>query len=228
MNPDLSFLNASIPHLQPLLNEVVFIGGAIVPLYVTDPAVLYVRPTLDLDILTTATTYNSYQATVDKLLAIGFQHDINGPICRLIKQGVIVDLMSPDVSVLGFANHWYQHALTNPTQYLLPNGLTIQIPTPPLMLATKLVAYDFRGKQDPAISKDLDDIVTLLDGRAELLEEIPQSPKDLQAYIANNLQVLASHKIVRYILPGLFLGPDSESRHDRFHRRLLTLTNPLH
>lgn len=228
MKQDLSFLDRSIPHLQPLLNEVVFIGGAIVPLYVTDPAVLYVRPTLDLDILTTATTYNAYQATVDKLLAIGFQHDIHGPICRFIKQGVIVDLMSSDSSVLGFANHWYQHSLAAPQPFQLPGGLTIRIPTPPLMLATKLAAYDSRGRQDPAISKDLDDIVTLIDGRAELLDEIPQSPTDLQTFIATSLHAIANHKIVRHILPGLFLGPDSEARYERFHRRVLTLTIPLH
>ena len=54
MSKDLSFLNSAIPQLQPLLREVLFIGGAIVPLYITDPSILYVRPTLDIDILTAA------------------------------------------------------------------------------------------------------------------------------------------------------------------------------
>jgi hypothetical protein len=226
MKADPNFLESAIPHLQPLLDEVLFIGGAVVPLYITDPAALYVRPTLDIDILSAATTYAAYQSIVDKLLAIGFSHDIRGPLCRFVKAGLIVDLMSPDESVLGFSNHWYREALAQPQHHVLPGGLSIRIPTPPLMLATKLAAFDSRGKADPAISKDLDDIVTLIDGRAELLSEIAQCPTDLRAWLGRELIELASHKIVRHILPGLFLGPDAASRHDRLHRRVLTIASP--
>ncbi len=227
MSKDLSFLTNSIPHLQPLLDEVLFIGGAIVPLYITDPALLYVRPTLDIDILTAATSYNGYQATVDKLLGLGFQHDIEGPICRFLKDGLTVDLMTPDESVLGFSNVYYREALESPELFELPNGLSIRIPTPPLMLATKIAAYESRGKSDPAVSKDLDDIVTLVDGRVELIEEIAGSRAELRQFIAAGLLGIATHKIARHILPGLFLGPDAEARHDRLHRRILTISAAL-
>ena len=223
MRKDLSFLTSAIPQLQPLLEEVLFIGGAIVPLYITDPSILYVRPTLDIDILTAATTYTAYQATVDKLLALGFSHDISGPICRFVKAQLIVDLMSAEEAVLGFSNRWYRQALATSQLFLLPNGLGIRIPTAPLMLATKLDAYDSRGKSDPAISKDLDDIVSLIDGRAELGAEIRQSDADLQNFIATSLHEIVHHKIVRHILPGLFLGPDAASRHDRFHQRVSSM-----
>lgn len=228
MNQDLSFLTKSIIHLEPLLDEILFIGGGIVPLYITDPAVLYIRPTLDLDILTTATTYNSYQATVDKLLALGFQHDIDGPICRFLKLGVIVDLMSPEAGVLGFANRWYRQALATPQPFLLPNGLRIRIPTAPLMLATKLSAFASRGKSDPAVSKDLDDIVTLIDGRVELIEEVRKGDPDLQSFIAGSLSEIANHKIIRHHLPNMFLPSDGPDRYEKFHKRLLTFTIPLH
>lgn len=219
MSKDLSFLSSAIPHLQPLLDEVVFIGGAVVPLYITDPALLYVRPTLDIDILTAATSYNGYQATVDKLLGLGFRHRIDGPICRFLMDGLTVDL----ISVLGFSNCYYREALENPDVFELPNGLAIRIPTPPLMLATKIAAYESRGKSDPAVSKDLDDIVTLVDGRAELIEEVAGAGIEVRQYIAAGLRGIATHKIARHILPGLFLGPDAESRHDRLHRRILTI-----
>lgn len=223
MSKDLSFLAAAIPHLEALLDEVLFIGGAVVPLYITDPSLLYVRPTLDIDILSAATSYHSYQLTVDKLLSMGFSHDLRGPICRFVKSGLIVDLMSPDESVLGFSNHWYREALAHPHTFTLPNNKSIRIPTPPLMLATKLAAYEARGKSDPAISKDLDDIVTLIDGRAELPSEIGQTSQALQSYLASHLEALASHRIVRHILPGLFLGANSQSRLDRFHHRISTI-----
>ncbi len=228
MSKDLSFLTSSIPHLQPLLDEALFIGGAVVPLYITDPALLYVRPTLGIDILTAATSYNGYQATVDKLLGLGFRHDIEGPICRFLKGGLTVDLMTPDESVLGFSNCYYREALENPDVFELPNGLAIRIPTPPLMLATKLAAYESRGKADPAVSKDLDDIVTLVDGRAELIEEVGGSRLELRHFIATGLRGIATHKIARHILPRLFLGPDAEARHDRLRRRILTFGSCLH
>lgn len=227
MSKDLSFLTNSIPHLQPLLDEVLFIGGAVVPLYITDPALLYVRPTLDIDILTAATSYNGYQATVDKLLGLGFRHDIEGPICRFLKGGLTVDLMTPDESVLGFSNCYYREALENPQIFELPNGLAIRIPTPPLMLATKIAAYESRGKSDPAVSKDLDDIVTLVDGRVELIEEVALVRSEVRQYISAGLRGIATHKIARHILPGLFLGPDAEARHDRLHRRILTIGSCL-
>ncbi len=225
MNQDLSFLTNSIPYLRPLLDEVLFIGGAIVPLYITDPALLYVRHTLDIDILTATATYHGYQATVDKLLELGFQHDIHGPICRFIRQGLIVDLMTADQAVLGFSNIYYRAALENPKVFDLPNGLSIRIPTPPLMLATKLAAYESCGKADPAISKDLDDIVTLIDGRAELVDEVKVCDTALQLFIASSLHAILTHKIARHILPGLFLGPDAEARHDRFRQRAARMGN---
>lgn len=223
MSKDLSFLTNSIAHLQPLLDEVLFIGGAIVPLYITDPALLYVRPTLDIDILTAATSYHGYQSTVDKLLGLGFRHDLDGPICRFLKGSLTVDLMTPDESVLGFSNVFYREALESPELFELPNGLTIRIPAPPLMLATKLAAYESRGKSDPAVSKDLDDIVTLVDGRVELIEEVAGARNKLRQFIGAGLRDIATHKIARHILPGLFLGPDAEARHDRLHRRILTI-----
>lgn len=224
MSKDLSFLTNSIPHLQPLLDEVLFIGGAIVPLYITDPALLYVRHTLDIDILTAAT---GYQATVDKLLGLGFRHDIEGPICRFLKGNLTVDLTTSDGSVLGFSNIYYKEALESPQLFEMPNGLSIRIPTPPLMLATKIAAYESRGKSDPAVSKDLDDIVTLVDGRAELIEEIAGVRTELRQFIGAGLRGIATHKIARFILPGLFLGPDAEARHDRLHRRILTIAKGL-
>ncbi len=227
MSKDLSFLTSSIPHLQPLLDEVLFIGGAVVPLYITDPALLYVRTTLDIEILTATTSDNGYQATVDQLLGLGFRHDIEGPICRFLKDGLIVDLMASDESVLGFSNSFYKEALESPQLFELPNGLSIRIPTPPLMLATKIAAYESRGKSDPAVSKDLDDIVTLVDGRAELIEEIAGVRIELRQYIGAGLRGIATHKIARHILPGLFLGPDAEARHDRLHRRILTIAKSL-
>lgn len=109
-----SFLEAAIPHFQPPLEEVLFIGGAVVPLYITDPAALCLRPTLGIDILPAATTYSAYKSIVEKLLSIGCSHDLRGPIRRFFKSGLIAGLLSPDKTVPGFSNRWYREALAHP------------------------------------------------------------------------------------------------------------------
>jgi len=77
------------------------------------------------------------------------------------------------------------------------------------------------------VSKDLDDIVTLVDGRAELIEEIAGVRIELRQFIVAGLRGIATHKIARFILPRLFLGPDAEARHDQLHRRILTIAKGL-
>ena len=48
----------------------------------------------------------------------------------------------------------------------------MRIVTPPLFIATKLEAFHGRGANDIAASHDLEDIVTLVDGRPEIVPEI--------------------------------------------------------
>lgn len=48
--------------LGELRDDVVFVGGAVVPLLVTDDAMPYVRPTKDVDIIVEATTLAEYYA----------------------------------------------------------------------------------------------------------------------------------------------------------------------
>ena len=65
--------------------------------------------------------------------------------------------------------------------------------------------------------------MALIDGRVELGEEIRQSSLELQNFVGTVLQFIASQKIIRHILPGLFLSPDASSRYDRFHKRVASM-----
>jgi len=59
-------------------------------------------------------------------------------------------------------------------------------------LATKLEAYLGRGEGDLLGSRDFADIVTLADGREELVAEIRAAPKELRSYIAATLAPLVA------------------------------------
>lgn len=92
--------------LGEMRKDVVFVGGAVVELYATDPAAPPVRPTIDVDCIASITSRGEY-GRIEKVLGNrGFKHDksANAPICRWLYGELKVDLMPVDRTILGFAN----------------------------------------------------------------------------------------------------------------------------
>ena len=98
--------------------------------------------------------------------------------------------MPTDEHVFGFGNRWYRPALANAQLIDLPTGQRIRVVTAPYFLATKLAAFAGRGGDDYLASPDLEDIVTLVDGRAELVGEVAQADADLRQFLARRLSTL--------------------------------------
>ena len=73
--------------------------------------------------------------------------------------------------ILGFSNRWYALAIETAETRTVA-GLQVRIVTPALFVATKLEAFRGRGRGDMVTSHDLEDIVTVVDGRPELVNEI--------------------------------------------------------
>lgn len=173
--------------LARLPRRVVFIGGATTELFITDPAAGEIRATLDVDVIVQAATYAEYVTDVSRELRdLGAQEDASegAPLCRWVLDGVIVDVMAPHERVLGFANRWYEAALDHRKERELPDGTTIHITTGPLFLATKIEAFRGRGGGDFWASKDMEDIVAVLDGRPELVDEVDEAEDELGAFMA--------------------------------------------
>jgi len=91
--------------------------------------------------------------------------------------------MPTDEKILGFGNRWYKKAVELSHVYQLTNELSIRMITAPYFLATKLEAFKNRGKMDFYASHDFEDIISILDGRFELLDEIRFSDKELKDYL---------------------------------------------
>ena len=88
--------------LGELREEVVFVGGMIRPLLVTDPAAGAPRPTDDVDLILDADRVG-YYAFGKKLRARGFREVTDqGVLCRWRVDGLTVDVMPIDPAVLGF------------------------------------------------------------------------------------------------------------------------------
>jgi hypothetical protein len=78
-------------------------------------------------------------------------------------------------------------------------------------LATKLEAFHGRGKSDYRTSYDLEDIITVVDGRRSSPDEVRLAPLDLQKYLSNEFEALLSNRDCIDALPG-YLTFDTASQ----------------
>jgi predicted nucleotidyltransferase len=180
---------------QELCQEVAFVGGCTTALLLTDEfSREEVRYTDDVDLVVHLTGYAQWQELVEQLRQKGFkqsQHD--AVICRMRLGELKVDFMPEDAetaNLLGCNNRWFKDGLANAQWHELPSGCRIRLFTPPYFLGSKLEAYAGRGAQDPLNSQDLEDILNLVNGREELLQEVDASARELRVYLAQALAVL--------------------------------------
>jgi hypothetical protein len=87
--------------------------------------------------------------------------------------------------------------------------------------ATKLEAFAGRGKQDYLSSHDLEDLISVLDGRSELVHEIQHAPTDVRIYISTEFKKLLGTSSFIDALPGYLLpDPASQARLSEIMLRL--------
>lgn len=181
---------------EELLSQVAFVGGSTTGLLITDEFTReQVRGTDDIDLIVHVLGYPGFAQLQQQLIKHGFRNcaPMPGetmPICAMKLGELRVDFMPDDERVLGFSNRWYKDALTTAAPYDLEEGLQIPLVSPPYFVATKLEAWNGRGNGDALESRDIEDIINLVDGRPELRAEIAASPSELRRYIAVELSKL--------------------------------------
>lgn len=191
-----------------LLGELVFVGGAVAGLLITDPAMPAIRPTEDVDLLVQALTLVDYHRVGKTLAARGFVHDMSqdAPICRWRVGGVAVDVMPALEDILGFSNPWYPLALETAEPQALPSGMVIRLVAAPVFLATKLEAFSGRGNNDYLFSHDLGDFLAVIDGRDRLVDECRASRAELRTYLRERVAGLLATPAFIDALPGHLPG----------------------
>jgi hypothetical protein len=200
--------------LGPLLREVVFVGGCTTGLLITDEAAAEVRPTFDVDVIAEITTYAGYAAFSERLRALGFREDSSkdAPFCRWLIDAIKLDVMPLEEKILGFTNRWYRAAMDAAQETVLEPGLRIRVVTAPYFVATKLEAFCGRGRGDYAGSHDLEDLLTVIDGRAAIVQEIANAAS-VRSYIAEQFRALLKTPAFVDALPGHLLpDPGSQAR----------------
>lgn len=189
--------------LGDIKEDVVFLGGCTTALFVNDPVSPDIRITLDVDCIVDVLSLKDYYQLEKKLSKLGFKKSIGDEvICRWHYDDVILDVMPTNEKILGFSNRWYKEAIENAIQYKIDPDLFIKVVTAPYFLATKLEAFKSRGKKDYLMSHDFEDIISIVDGRLELLDEITSIDKNLRIYLKNEFsEFLKDDNFISY-LPG--------------------------
>jgi len=204
-NPNLELLSGMAHAMGSLCDQVVFVGGCATGLLISQPLVAEARATEDVDAIVEVATLVGYHALADQLMARGFKQTMadNTPPFRWFWQGMQLDLVPLDEKVLGFANRWYRPGFAAAQIATLPTGLQLRHLSAPYFVATKLEAFKGRGNNDVYLSHDLEDIITVVDGRDELLAELAAAPSELRHFIAGQFQAVLDHTDFSNVLPGI-------------------------
>jgi len=122
-----------------------------------------------------------------------------------------LDVMPIDAAIPGFSNRWYREALSTAVMLRVGRGASIRAITAPCFLGTKFEAFRGRGKNDYFSCPDLEDFVSVVDGRLWLLDEVRITPAPLRTYLAEAARSLLKEARFLDALPG-YLLPDEASQ----------------
>lgn len=209
-DPNLPHLRVIAEALGDLKEQVVFVGGAVAGLLMTDPLAEGVRATRDVDAVVEA-GLAGFHRIEEQVAERGFARDMeSGVICRWVhpESGVLFDLMPVQSDVLGFSNRWYAYAVETAVLFELAPGLSIRLVNAVAFVATKLEAFVSRGAGDILASHDLEDVLNIVDGREELAGELAAAPNALRAAVSAAFAGLLAHPDFANALPGLISEPD--------------------
>lgn len=204
-------LERAADELHPFLDEVAFVGGATIALWITDRGAPEPRVTKDVDLVVEVASRSAWYRFEERLRAHGLRNDASSPvICRWRVGGpgdeLVIDVMPGDASILGFENRWQRPALEYAKTLPLPSGQQIRAISPPYLMATKLEAWNGRGRGDHLRSHDLEDLVTLVDGREELLGELGGASPELRTFLSGEVARLLDQPRFLDLIDGTVVG----------------------
>ncbi|MFU8842975.1 MAG: nucleotidyl transferase AbiEii/AbiGii toxin family protein [Bacteroidales bacterium] len=176
--------------LGDLNDRAVYVGGAVVSLYVNDPAAEDPRPTKDIDVAMEIATVGELEKVRQQLAEKGFHNDPQEKvICRFTYENILVDVMSTQEVGWAPANPWFKDGFEHLEVVSLNERINIRIMPLAYFLAAKFEAFHGRGK-DPRTSHDFEDIIFVMDNRTDLVEQTVNAPEKVRNYLKSELEKL--------------------------------------
>src|SRR3989338_1117117 len=222
---NLAMLEFMVRKLGILKDDFVFLGGCATALFIDDPAVPDVRTTLDVDCIVDVISLKHYHQLEKKLTAQGFKKSITDDvICRWHYDDAILDVMPTDEKILGFGNRWYKTAIKQTLRHQIATDIFMQSVSAPYFLATKFEAFDSRGNNDYLMSHDFEDIVSIIDGRTTLINEVMSCHSELKTFLQKTFMRLLKDENFLSALPGhLLYGSSTAVRTEMVLNRIKQL-----
>lgn len=186
--------------LEQLDLKVVFVGGSTVSLYVPEGESMEHRPTNDIDVVVEILSYDQYGELEGRLRDVGFRHDTESKVIgRFIVKGITVDIMPTGEDSLGFVNRWNTEGFHHAQEFILEPDTVVYILPLSYFIASKLEAYRNRPMTfgtssqyslDYRSSRDIEDIVYLLDTVPDVEKLLAEGPSSVQGYLFSQFSLL--------------------------------------
>jgi len=201
--PNLGALRAVAGRLDGLGLDYAFVGGSIVNLLLDHPDLSPARPTDDVDVILEVVTAERYSDVEVRIRGLGFEHDMSpgAPLCRWVLGNLMVDIMPTEGAALGLNTAWFKEALATATEQVVAHT-KLKLVSPVGFLATKYVAFLDRGEGDYYGSPDIEDFITVIDGRERIVGDVDQAPSDLRRYVIGTVNSLTATDAFNEALSG--------------------------
>jgi len=194
----------------------VFVGGGIIPLLITDMGAATVRPTKDMDVVFEVASVGDYSFIRQELLNVGFRDLISDdiPACALFWRNWRVDFLCATPGIVPGSNRWFPYVIAD-AELQQVEDVNIWRASTATFIATKLEAWFSRGRlpdESPDyLHQDMEDIVAVIDGRNELIEEIEYAPPDVLTFLRRIFADLLKTSDFLNFLPG-HVGGEERAR----------------
>lgn len=207
----IAMLERAAGDLEPFLDELAFVGGATIALWITDSGAPEPRATRDVDAVVEVASRLAWYRFEDRLRRHGLRNDTSSSVICRWRAGsgedeVLIDLLPGDAQILGFENRWQGPALSRARRLTLPSGQRIRAISPPYLLATKLEAWAGRGGGDHLRSHDLEDVIKVVDGRSEVVDEVRTASDDLRGFVSREIALLLEQPRFSDAVEGTVIG----------------------
>ena len=165
--------------LEEINKDVIYVGGAVISLYVTDEGAEQPRPTKDIDISVQISTYAQMDELREKLATKRiYPATTEKVLYRYSLDDILIDFIPFEATPLGPTNRWLKPGFEKAYPITIGNS-EIRILPVSLFLATKWEAYKSRGN-DPRTSHDFEDIIYILDNNLDLVKDVRLANSDVQ------------------------------------------------
>lgn len=204
----------------------VFTGGGIVGLLITDAEAQQALFTKDVDVVLEIATNLEFCSMESALELAGFKRRLGEEAERISWDwnGVDVDTL-PNRRIISLPhNPWFVALMQSAQRFEVLPGRHAWIASAPCFVATKFQAFWDRGRKDILTSKDLKDILAVVNGRSELLQEIHSAAPDVLKFLQRDFGRLLEDGEIMECMPKLVPEDIREEMVLRRIREICSLT----